>query len=302
MRKPKTLKPGDCVAVIAPAGPPDEKKVAEGIRCLENLGLRVVMGNALFHKEGYLAAPDQERLRDLHQAFSDPSIRAVFCARGGYGTARIAPFIDYECIRSNPKIFWGYSDVTYLHGAIQKYSGLVTFHGPMVASDLNREAIRQETYRSFLQLFHPTIQTFDYSIAPLNVLAIGRGEGKIVGGNLTLMTDALGTPYEWEVDGGLLMIEEVNEPAYRVGAMLQHMNFAGVFERVNGVILGDFKTEGEEKRKVEKLLEQFFADAPFPVVGGLPVGHCRPNYGIPLGVRARLSTSPPCLQVDSGVI
>lgn len=139
MIKPCALQEGDQVAVIAPAGPPDRKKLIQGKRVFEKMGLDVVIGRHVFDVEGDLAAIDQKRLADLHEAFFDPAICGIFCANGGFGTARIAPMIDYAKIQRNLKIFWGYSDITYLLNAIQNFSDLVTFHGPMVATDLNDE-------------------------------------------------------------------------------------------------------------------------------------------------------------------
>ncbi len=148
MIKPSALQEGDRVVVIAPSGPPNKEHLMQGKRVFEEMGLDVVMGRHVFDVEREVAGINQKRLSDLHEAFCDPAISGVFCANGGFGTARIAPMIDYEKIHRNPKIFWGYSDITYLHNAIQNFSDLVTFHGPMVASDLNDEQRTAETASS----------------------------------------------------------------------------------------------------------------------------------------------------------
>ena len=248
-----------------------------------------------------LAAVDQMRLADLHDAFWDPTIRGVFCANGGFGTARIAPMIDYERIQRNPKIFWGYSDITYLLNAIQNFSDLVTFHGPMVASDLNDEQRTAETESTFLPLFTRESLTYDSQKSPLNTLAHGTGEGRLVGGNLTLLTNGLGTPFQVNTNGAILLIEDVEEPAFRIDAMLTHLKQAGVFDEVEGVIIGDLQAEPEEYAKIKKVLQDFFACVSFPVVENFYIGHCQPNYCVPLGVKAKLTTSPPRLVIDSGV-
>ncbi|QAS51500.1 S66 peptidase family protein [Halobacillus litoralis] len=302
MIKPGSLQKGDRVAVIAPAGPPDEEQLLEGISVLENMGLEVVIGRHVYEMNEDLAVVDQKRLEDLHQAFSDPAIRGIFCANGGFGTARIAPGIDYERIKRNPKIFWGYSDITYLLNAIQNFTDLVTFHGPMVSSDMNDEQRTAETESTFHPLFTGESQTYDSNGSPLVTLAHGRGEGRLAGGNLTLLTNGLGTPYQVYTNGAILLIEEVAEPAFRINLMLTHLKQAGVFDEVEGVVIGNFQVEPDEYAKIKRVLKDFFACAPFPVVENFPIGHCQPNYGVPLGVNAKLTTSPPRLVIDSGVM
>lgn len=273
----------------------------EGLLMLEELGLKPIPGKSLYHKKGYLAASDKERLDDLHEAFIDDSIRGVFCARGGYGTARIAPMLNYDMIRLHPKVFWGYSDITYLHGAIQKYCGFITFHGPMLSSDLSEEKFHGATYSSFFQLFKEKPIIYDQSVSPLQVYNHGEGWGRLAGGNLTLMTDSIGTPFEIDTTNVILLIEETHELTYRVDAMLTHLKQAGKFNRVQGVILGDFQAEKQERQRIENLLIDFFKNTQFPVVSGFLIGHCRPNYGVPLGAIAHLGTYPPCLSIESGV-
>jgi muramoyltetrapeptide carboxypeptidase len=302
MIKPRGLQKGDRVAIIAPAGAPDKEQLIQGKRVLKEMGLEVVIGRHVFASDDDLTVLDRKRLADLHEAFFDPSIRGIFCANGGFGTARIAPMIDYEKIQNNPKIFWGYSDITYLLNAIQKFSNLVTFHGPMVASDLNDEERTKETESSFLSLFNGEHLTYDSSNSPLNIIASGKGEGSIVGGNLTLLTNGLGTPFQVNTKGAILLIEDVGEPAFKINLMLTHLEQAGVFQAVEGVVIGNFQVEPDEYEKIRKVLQDFFVNVPFPVVENFHIGHCQPNYGLPLGVKANLTTSPPRLVIDSGVI
>ncbi|MGP4068467.1 S66 peptidase family protein [Halobacillus sp. B29] len=301
MIKPPALKEGDRVAVIAPAGTPDREHLNQGIRVLEDMGLNVVIGQHVFDVEEDLKAIDQKRLADLDEAFCDPDIRGIFCANGGHGAAKLADMIDYDKVKRNPKIFWGYSDITYLLNAIHKSSNLVTFHGPMVASDLNDEQRTKETVSSISSLFTGESITYDSRKSPLNTLIHGKGEGHLVGGNLTLLTNGLGTPYQVNANGAILLIEDVAEPAFRVDLMLTHLKQAGGFNEVQGVVLGNFQLEGEEYVKLRKVLQNFFAGASFPVVENFHFGHCQPNYGVPLGVKAELTTSPPQLVIDAGV-
>ncbi|GAA0602964.1 LD-carboxypeptidase [Virgibacillus siamensis] len=302
MIKPCALQEGDRIAVIAPAGSSDREKLQQGIRVLEKMGLKVTIGRHVFDVEENLAAADQKRLADLHEALFDPAIRGIFCANGGFGTARIAPMIDYAKIQRNPKIFWGYSDITYLLNAIQKFSDLVTFHGPMVASDLNDEIRTAETESSFLPLFTRESLTYDSRKMPLKTLTHGTGEGRLVGGNLDLLTNGLGTPFQVNTKGAILLIEEIAAPSFLINAMLTHLKQAGVFDEIEGVVIGYLQAEPGDYANVKGVLQDFFSCAPFPVVENFLIGHCKPNYGVPLGTNVKLTTSPPRLIIDSGVM
>ncbi|MFD1019588.1 S66 peptidase family protein [Thalassobacillus hwangdonensis] len=301
MIKLNALQKGDQVAIIAPAGPPDKEHLSQGIKVLEKMGLEVVIGRHVYDVEEDSAALNEKRLADLHDAFRNPAIKAIFCANGGYGTAKLAPKIDYELIRNNPKIFWGYSDITYLLHAIQNFGDLVTFHGPMVASDLNDEQRTEGSESSFLPLFTGESLIYDSGKSPLTTFVEGTGEGRLVGGNLSLLISAMGTPYQVNADGAILLIEEVAEPAFRIDLMLAQLKQAGLFDTVEGVVLGNFQADPEESVKIRKVLQDFFADVSFPVVENFQIGHCQPNYGVPLGVNAKLTTSPSRLEVASGV-
>ncbi|MYL18725.1 LD-carboxypeptidase [Halobacillus litoralis] len=300
MIKPNALRAGDRVTVVAPAGKPDHEHLKQGIKVLENIGLEVTIGPHVFSDEEGTEAVEQQ-VKDLYEAFADPSVRGVFCATGGFGSAKIASLLDYEGIKKNPKIFWGYSDITYLLNAIQKNSRLVTFHGPMVASDLNDEQRAEQTESSLSMPFIEKTMVFSDRHSSLEVLAEGEGRGHLAGGNLTLLTNGLGTPHQVDADGAVLLIEEVGEPAFLIDLKLTHLKQAGVFDSIRGVVLGNFQVEADEEEKVSKVLRDFFAYASFPVVKNFPFGHRQPNYGVPLGVNVKLTTSPPQLVVDSGV-
>ncbi|MEW4307912.1 LD-carboxypeptidase [Rossellomorea marisflavi] len=301
MMKPAALHKGDRVAVVAPAGAPVKEHLMQGVKVLEEMGLEVMIGQHVFVVEEDGAEMDRKRVADLHDAFFDPSIRGVFCANGGFGSARIAPMLDYERIAENPKVFWGYSDITYLLNAIQKWSGLTTFHGPMVATDLNDEQQTAETLSSFQALFSGEPQVYDSSHSSLNIISKGTGEGHLVGGNMTLLTNGLGTPYQVDAAGAILLLEDVGEPAFKIDMMLTHLQQAGVFNDVQGVVIGNLQVEPDEYSRIRRVLQDFFVGAPFPVVENFSIGHCQPNYSVPLGVQAKLTTSPPRLLIESGV-
>ncbi|WCK55569.1 LD-carboxypeptidase [Aneurinibacillus sp. Ricciae_BoGa-3] len=304
--KPAALKRGDTVGVVAPAGWPDREKARKAESFFTELGLHVQFGQSLDRKRGYLAGTDQERADELHRMFADKHIRAIFCACGGYGTARVADRLNYDLIAVNPKIFWGYSDITFLHTAIYQKTGLVTFHGPMLASDLAND-ISGPTRDGFRQLFEPQKRTYsDQTGRPFTVLVEGAVSGMLVGGNLTLIVSTLGTPYEIDTKGKLLLIEDVDEEPYRVDRMLNQLRLAGKLRDAAGIILGDFCNCAPSRRGESLTLEQVFADhivsVGKPTVMGLNIGHCSPHFSVPLGVHAALDTAARTLAMDAGVV
>jgi muramoyltetrapeptide carboxypeptidase len=305
--KPACLQPGDKVGIISPASAADPEKLKQAIRFLESLGLQVCLGQSLKKKRGYLAGTDQERLDDLHQMFADQEIKAVICARGGYGTGRIASAIDYGLIRENPKIFWGYSDITFLLNAIFQKTGLVTFHGPMLTSDVANDDVHPLTLQTFQQLFVPQTLRFDESISPLETMVEGEASGPIVGGNLSLMVSMLGTEFDIDTKDKLLFIEEIDEEPYRVDRMLNQLKMAGKLEQAAGILVCDFNNCGPDKEKdslsLEEVLNDYIVPAGKPALRGFAIGHCSPNLAVPVGVTGRLSTYEKSFTVEQpGVI
>ncbi|WLV24177.1 LD-carboxypeptidase [Aciduricibacillus chroicocephali] len=300
------LKPGDHVGVVALAGPPCPEELERGICLLKSLGLQVETGRHIYEVAGYLAGTDDARLADFHTMVADPRIRAVFFARGGYGSGRIAPLIDYRLIRKHPKIYWGYSDMTYLLSAIRQLSGLAVFHGPMIASDLGRSEHPLEVLTSFHQLFVPRPTVIEHSEGnPLYILAGGEAEGELVGGNLSVIASMLGTPFELDTTNKIILLEDVNEPPYKIDSMLQQMTYAGKFAEAAGVVLGDFAnaepTGSGPSFTAEEVFNEYFGCLPIPVMKGVPIGHCEPNQPVPLGVKAILSASRRKLEIAPGV-
>ncbi|WP_058302124.1 S66 peptidase family protein [Gorillibacterium timonense] len=308
--KPQALTPGDTVGITAPASPGDREAAVRAACCLENLGLKVRFGETLQLKRGYLAGDDRQRAEELNGMFADPDIKAIVCSRGGYGTGRIADRLDYELIRANPKIFWGYSDITYLHAAIGQKSGLVTFHGPMLI-DLSQPEVHPLTLQSFQSLLQPLVFRYTEEISPLEVLVEGEAEGEIVGGNLSLLASGLGTPYEIDTAGKLLFIEDIDEEPYSVDRMLNQLRLAGKLADAAGIVVGDFH-DCEPKKRLESLtlqevLNDYLIPAGKPCLSGFRIGHCSPNIAIPFGVEAVLRTSErvleckePAVQTEGG--
>jgi muramoyltetrapeptide carboxypeptidase len=239
---------------------------------------------------------------DLHGLFADNSIKAIFCARGGYGSSELLPHIDYGLIRRHPKIFIGYSDVTVLHQAFRKHAGLGTFHGPMpVASKFTK--FTQTSFRSAVFSAQPLgeLKNPDPANAlrpdyPVRTIVSGHGEGPIVGGNMSMIVGLLGTPYEIDTRGAIIFIEDVDEEPYRIGRMLIQLKQAGKFDAVRGVVVGKCKECGPKDYKPSTVspytlgehIDNVLNTLTVPVVYGFALGHTDDQITLPLGARASL--------------
>ncbi|WP_226641836.1 S66 peptidase family protein [Mesobacillus subterraneus] len=302
--KPTRLKKGDTVAVIAPASPPNKENLKRGLKFVEDLGLNYKLGKSLYSEYGYLAGNDEARLADLNEMFLDDEIKAIICAGGGYGTARIASALDYDAIKNNPKIFWGYSDITFLHTAIRQQTGLITFHGPMLASDIGKEEANQISKDTFKQLFAPAELNYDSTISQIEELVTGSAEGPLVGGNLSLLSSSMGTPFEINTEGKILLIEDINEEPRAVDRMLNQLYMAGKLQESAGIIIGDFNNcvpERELSLSLEEVIDHYIQLAGRPALQGFKMGHCSPHIGVPLGAPASMNTKEKRLFIESGI-
>ncbi len=286
MRKPGLLRRGDLIGVIAPAAAVDATQVDSGVRVLEQLGYRVHVGASVFRQHGYLAGPDSERLADLQAMFVDPEVRAILTARGGYGSGRLLPRLDLDVVRNHPKIFVGYSDLTFLLAHFMERAGLVTFHGPMVSG----MAQSPDGAQRLLALLEG--DRSGWNLRGAEIVQPGTAEGVVVGGCLSVLVSMLGTPYDLDTAGRILFLEDVNEKPYRVDRMLTQLRHAGKLDGVVGVVFGEMagcSADPNEAVTVRDVIAQAFATVSYPVVFGLPTGHGRGAATVPLGVRARLA-------------
>lgn len=303
-RRPPRLHKGDTVGIIAPSSPPNIERLTQSLAFLEQLGLHYVLGNTVQLHNHYLAGTDKERAEDLQEMIEDPNIKAIFCASAGFGTARIADQIDYLSIEENPKIFWGFSDITFLHTAIGMYADIVTFHGPTLSS-IGRDDVTERTKHMFEQLFQPAEIHYDESISPLTTICSGVARGEITGGNLTLIANSLGTKFEINTAGKILLMEDIGLEPAQIDAILNQLKQARKFEQVKGIVIGDFAEihprEYEDSPHLEELFEFYFKDLNIPVVSGFKIGHCEPNVGIPLGVDVILDAVNKDLAILPGV-
>lgn len=302
--KPRVLKPGDKVAIIAPSTPADPEKVKRSERGIRALGLIPTYYPSCFEHHGHLAGVDKIRLKDIHDAFSNPDISGVICMKGGSGATRLLDKIDYSLIEANPKLFVGYSDITALHLAFQKKCNLVTVHGPMALSDMfayegdtvTLDPYTAKWYKSNLFNPDPLGTVENPADQPLKTINGGIATGELVGGNLSLLLSTLGSPYEIDTRGKILFIEEVHESAYVVDRMLSALALAGKFKDAAGIVLGTFTNCNPEKKTSYKgsdlSLDEIFNEVvkPWdkPTVLNLYGGHNTPQLSFPLGVSVRL--------------
>lgn len=291
----KVLKKGDTIGIIAPASCSSYEKVLEAKKNIGNMGYKVVLGECTQKQWYSYAGEDEERAREINNFFSDKAIDAILCMRGGYGCNRLIELIDFEIIKNNPKIFVGYSDITTLHMAINEKTGLITFHGPMAVSNFSGE-YNLNTYENFVDVLmveHENYELKNFS-KELGILCEGEAIGEIVGGNLATLIATLGTEYDLDYEGKILFLEEIGEPTYKIDRMLNQLKKFKVFEKISGVILGDFRNcppASEEDMPLLDVFKDYLSGINKPVVYNFETGHSEPMLTLPLGAKARLSTS-----------
>jgi muramoyltetrapeptide carboxypeptidase len=296
LRRPRRLVAGDRVAVIAPAGPLDPERLEFGLEILTGWGLEpVVMPSALTKHEDfpYLAGDDLARAKDFRDAWLDPAYAGVFCARGGYGVQRMLPHLDFDELTAGPdKIFLGFSDITALHEPLNA-RGVVTVHGPMAAS-VGQLHVAEGRDRLKALLFEPESVTDLLAPVGARTMVGGRAEGTLRGGNLVLLAASLGTPTFDRPDGAIVVLEDITEDAYRVDRLLTQLLRAGWFDRVSGVVIGDF-SDTDESTLIADLVRERLIPLGIPAVTGAAIGHEDLNLAVPLG-------SPAVLDADAGTL
>ncbi|MEE1131459.1 MAG: LD-carboxypeptidase [Caryophanon sp.] len=303
-QRPQRLQMGDTVGIIAPASPLSRERLSLALPMLERLGLRYVLADSVIEGDThYLAKSDEQRVEEIHAMFKNPEIKAIICARGGYGTGRLLDKLDYPLIEENPKIFWGYSDITALHTVINEYANLVTFHGDMLG-DASRDDFSEASERMFLQLMQPWELHYDETRSPLTAIVGGTARGELTGGNLTLLTSTLGSKYEIDTRGKILVIEDVEESPLHVDRMLNQLRLARKFEGLAGIVIGSFtysKSLAPQDSTFDAVFDDYFGKLNVPVVKGFSIGHCEPNFAIPFGVDALLDGDAKALTILPGV-
>jgi muramoyltetrapeptide carboxypeptidase len=295
--KPLMLMPGDHIGILSPAGPVNASDLQNGLEVLESSGYRIHLAPHIYDAQGYLAGDDKDRLEDLHAMFNHRDIKAIMCARGGYGSMRLLDRIDYHLIKRNPKIIIGYSDITALLLAIYTKTGLITFHGPTV----KELSSKNQTVLDHLLQIISTQRPVELKLPLSSVLIAGRASGTFLGGNLSLISHLLGTPYLTTFDHCILFLEEKGELPYRVDRMLIHLRLSGQLEKIAGIVAGEFKDCGEMEH-IHHLLINAVEGLGIPVIAGLPAGHGLKNLALPIGITANLNTDQMILSFDEACV
>lgn len=300
--KPRVLQPGDVVGLATPAtyvADPDTLALTE--RTLRHFNLVARRGRHMGRRNGYVGGSVAERVADLHDLFQDPEVKAIFAVRGGYGTPHLLDKLDYGLIRKNPKILLGYSDITALHLAIQRHAGLITFHGPVVLSrftDYTQKHFRDALFRAE-PLGPLTNPPETNTLRPAHVLRAvrpGKATGPLTGGNLSLVAATMGTPYEIQTRGAILLLEDVGEQPYSIDRMLTQLRLAGKLDEAAGVVWGEcrdcgpreFQPSFESTFSTGEVVDQILGSLRIPVLSGLTIGHTEDQLTLPLGVAATL--------------
>jgi muramoyltetrapeptide carboxypeptidase len=310
--KPFRLQLGATISLIAPASSVTEEKFLRAQSNLTALGFVVKPGKFVMEKNGYLAGTDQQRLEDLHSAFADPETQAVWCVRGGYGSARMLEMIDYDLIRKKSKVFIGYSDVTALHIALNQRAGLVTYHGPVAAADFTEPTVRHfkhmimhpsDTYHVTVPSVTDALRTDEY--APF-VVRPGKAKGQLTGGNLSLLAALIGSDFAPDYDGKIVFMEDVDEKPYRIDRMLTQLLQGSNLSKANGIVLGVFSgcnpKADEQSWSLKETLIDRLAPLKIPVMYGFPFGHVPDKATFPYGLMAELDTNAGKLTfLESGV-
>lgn len=293
--KPSRISPGSTIGIIAPAGPPDLERLKKGIRFLKGRGFRVKTYSQVRRKIGYLAGDDRSRADALNAAFADEDIKAIFCARGGYGSLRILQYVNFDNIKANPKIFIGYSDITALLLAIYKKTRVVTFHGPMPAVEFGRR-LKRFTSDNFFKAIESKIPSglIEKPVGyKLKCIVGGIAEGRIIGGNLSLMAKLIGTGFLPSFKGKIVFFEDTEEEAYRIDGYLSQLFAATDFGQAKGYIIGEFtRTEPRYGYTsgwgVKQVIKDYFSSLDRPCIYGFPCGHGAEKITIPIGVKTVL--------------
>lgn len=305
--KPDRLRAGATVGLVTPASNvPENEDLLAAMDLVRSLGFEAKPAPNLRRRKQYLAGSDQQRADDLNGMFADDKVDAIFCVRGGYGSGRLLRDLDYQTIAHNPKILMGYSDITAILNAIHVKTGMVTYHGPIAGDNFS-----SYTYEQFQRIMMEPRQVTRIAEPPafeqqpgvverenrLTPIVPGRAEGKLIGGNLSLLVTLLGTPYEPDFDGAILFMEDVAEPPYSVDRMLTHLWLTGHLERTAGIVFGKFTDDSYDSNtlSMEQVLRERCEPLGIPTLRGAMIGHIEDQTVVPIGVHARLD-------VDDGTL
>jgi muramoyltetrapeptide carboxypeptidase len=294
LRRPPRLDRGDHIAVVAPAGVVDPEQLSIGVAVIQEMGwVPVTWEGVLDRYEGF-AGEDRQRARRFQDAWATADIQGIFCARGGYGCMRILPYLDFDAFRKNPKIMLGFSDITALHAALYRQSGVVSFHGPLVATLPETSSEARQWLQNVL-MGHPSLPPM--MLDTQKVIRHGRALGPLFVGNLATLCHLIGTPFMPDLRGHLLVIEDIAESWHRIDRMLIHLRLAGALRGVCGLLLGSFRDCGSYPERICRVAAELGSELDIPIVYDLPVGHIAENRTLPIGIMAECNTETGVLRL-----
>lgn len=311
--KPKKLQKGDIIGIVAPAtAVPSPEHQQKAIEILELLGLRYKFATSFKKGSNYKSRTPEERAKEFLEMFENPEIQGIFCIRGGYGSAQILDKIDYSVISKNPKVFVGFSDITALHIAINKFAKLVTYHSPVLLSSFSDYTFNSFKQILFGEVLMPKIRNPESKVGvreafPIRTIRSGKAEGRVIAGNLSIISSLLGTDYEYDFNQSLLLIEDVGEEPYRIDRMLNQLRLANKLKVVNGIIFArceDCRTKDTQiwDFSLGEVLDFYFKPLSIPSFYGLTFGHTIEQATIPIGLLARMDADAGILEYLEPVI
>jgi len=284
--RPRAVAKGDAIGVVTPSYTPRAGWLLRGVKALEHAGFSVVLDPEITATRRFKRVEDERRAENFMNIWRDPKVKAVIAATGGYGAVRIIPHLDADVFKKDPKIFVGYSDVTALHLWMVRKAGLRTFHGPTV-DDLIATT-RDPTMSSLLAAMTQPRPAAKLGKGIARVVRPGRAEGRLTGGNLSLVQQSVGTPYEVETRDAILFLEETRDPMSVLDERLVHLRAAGLLKRVKGIVIGQLPIDRSEEEDFENFLLDNFSDLDVPILMDFPAGHEAPNLTLPIGTQVEL--------------
>lgn len=278
------------IAVTAPASKVDSTRLQQGIKWLQQQGYEVVVGDTCYSQYHYFSAPDQQRADELMHFFERDDIDAIICARGGFGTIRLLPLLDYSLIAKHPKPLVGYSDITALSWALLAKAGLPTINGSMVAADFGDPKSTPQNLEQFLQLFRSGNLQLSIPKTSTKTTLKSSLKGFLLPGTLSVLSSLLHTPYAPPLDGALLLIEDVTEPSRKIDGYLQHLGLSGLLSRLEALLIGDFadRAKADEADYPAALFLDPIAQQQIPLISGWPFGHIPDKRSFPVGIECRI--------------
>ena len=307
IRKPSSLREGDTIGIVAPAWSFDPHNFMRGVNRLRQLGFRVKYDRMIFNKYWSMAGHDRERAYQINRMFADKGVKAIMCAKAGYGSMRTIPYLDKRIIAKNPKIFIGYSDLTALLSCLSNISKMVVFHGPVVSGEIHNE-MNPTTLKYLLEAITQPKALGVLRFPLIKTLNPGKATGELVGGNMSLIMSLIGTPYDINADNKILFLEDVGEGLETIDDYLLQLRMAGKLKKVKGIIFGKMikcVDYSGKKYTIRQVLKDILKDMDIPIIYGFPSGHRIPgeiNVTLPLGISVTLDADEQKLIINESAV